>query len=399
LNRLVAGSNSAGLIVALRIAFTPHAYYPATGGAENHSRGLAEGLARRGHDVHVLVAAIDNAAALWEWGHNAAGPVAEIRAGVTIHRLPYYPPALSLDRLKPIPTRLKKANARYARHLERVLTRLEPHVVVTLPHLLPNVEHTLRLREGASWKTAYFPMLHEQDPHWPTQAVADAVRAADTVIALTDHERARLVESYGARPEASATIPPGVEIPEIVPSEPRGPIVLAFGRQAGSKRLDVIYDAMQVVWTSVPEARLVVAGTTSMHNIELDRVFEDDPRVDMKGRVSDDERSHLLGTARLLTSASVIESFGITTLEAWAHRTPVVLPDTPVNRSVVRDGVDGLLMSPDPTGLAAGIVTLLRDPDRSTAIGLEGHSRARSEFTWDAIVSQLEAAFRQATGF
>jgi glycosyltransferase involved in cell wall biosynthesis len=69
-------------------------------------------------------------------------------------------------------------------------------------------------------------------------------------------------------------------------------------------------------------------------------------------------------------------------MEAWAHGAPVVAVDTPVARSIVRPGVDGLLTGPDPDGLASAVGALLDDPDRAAAMGGAGRDRVAREFTW-----------------
>jgi phosphatidylinositol alpha-1,6-mannosyltransferase len=85
------------------------------------------------------------------------------------------------------------------------------------------------------------------------------------------------------------------------------------------------------------------------------------------------------------------ESFGITTLEAWAQGTPVVVTDSPVNRSVVRDGVDGLVASgPDAAHLAEALGLLLGDPESAVSMGRVGRQRVEAEFSWPGSAAILE---------
>jgi len=116
-----------------------------------------------------------------------------------------------------------------------------------------------------------------------------------------------------------------------------------------------------------------------------------DPRVTVIDRLDDDHRGQVLDAATLVVSASLVESFGITILEAWAHGRPVVVADTPVNRSVVRDGVDGLIAGTEPAELAEGISRLLADSDLAGRLGTEGRQRSTTEFTWDRSAVALEA--------
>ncbi len=54
-----------------------------------------------------------------------------------------------------------------------------------------------------------------------------------------------------------------------------------------------------------------------------------DPRVNVIDAPSEAEKDLLLGSARVAVNPSITESFGITTLEAWAQGTPVVVSDSP----------------------------------------------------------------------
>lgn len=375
----------------MRVVFTPHAYEPALGGAEYHTRRLAEGLATRGHDVHVVVPNVSDAEAWYEWGHVRGGPAREILGGATVHRIPYLPGRWNLlDRIGDEASRIERARRRYNRHLRSALEPLSPDAIVTLPHAFPNVAATMALRPGASWKAIYAPLLHEEDPSWAMEPITGAVAGADGVIALTSHERDRLVASYGADPERTIVLPPGVDLPAGEPQEQRDPIVLFLGRRTASKRLDVLYAAMRVVWQSVPETRFVVAGPPPARGEDPATAMAGEPRVEVIGRVDDRQRARLIGSARVLASASIIEAFGLTTLEAWAHATPVVVADSPVRRSVVRHDLDGLIAPGHAVGLAEAITALLTDPARARTMGEAGRRRVESDFRWPDIVKHLD---------
>ena len=73
----------------MRVVFAPHAYWPSIGGAERYTQGLAEGLAGLGHEVHVVVADVDDPEAFYELGHQPVGRPEETIGGVAVHRLPY----------------------------------------------------------------------------------------------------------------------------------------------------------------------------------------------------------------------------------------------------------------------------------------------------------------------
>jgi glycosyltransferase involved in cell wall biosynthesis len=210
-----------------------------------------------------------------------------------------------------------------------------------------------------------------------------AVTAADGILALTDHERNRLIESYGARASSTEVISPGVDIGDDVDSKVHDPTVLFVGRRTPSKRLDVLYEAMQSVWQEFPEVVLVLAGSPPGIGADPAIWMAADQRVKVVNTPNDQEKDRLLAKARVVVSPSLTESFGITTLEAWAQGTPVVVTDSPVNRSVVQDGVDGLVAGgPEAGHLAEVLARLLGEPTRARAMGLAGRERVERDFTW-----------------
>ena len=85
---------------------------------------------------------------------------------------------------------------------------------------------------------------------------------SDYVVALTEHERDRLLESYGAKGATTAVVPPGVESGEGTPYADREAVVLFVGRRTASKRLDILYEAMRIVWEKFPDVVLQLAGSS-----------------------------------------------------------------------------------------------------------------------------------------
>jgi glycosyltransferase involved in cell wall biosynthesis len=380
----------------VNIVFVPHGYAPSVGGAQAYTRGLAESVVRLDHTVSVVVPDVSDPEAFYATGYPAIGTPRETINGVTVDRLPYDVTRHGATRRAEARI-LSRALHRFNRTLDRRLAFLQPDAVVTLPHVFPNVEAVLASRHRDDWPVVYAPLLHENDPNWPTDRVAGAVSAADAVIALTTHERERLIESYGADEKTTEVIPPGVAAPAEWSARREEPIVLALGRRVRSKRVEAIYEAMGIVWGTTAAARLVIAGAPAAHGPDPAASMASDPRVTVIEAVDDRRRSQLIASARVVVSASVVESFGITTLEAWAHGTPVVVADTPVSRSVVRDEVDGLITPASPAALAAAIERMLADPEIGERMGTAGRARVETDFTWDRSGSALLGLLDRAT--
>jgi glycosyltransferase involved in cell wall biosynthesis len=315
--------------------------------------------------------------------------------GVAVHRLPFL--TFWYRNLGWLSQRqaLSSAKKRFRDRLESSLADLRPDVVITLPHLFPNVGDVVGLRPSASWKLLYAPMLHEEDPNWSIDRVSEAVVASDGVIALTEYERSRLLYSYGARSGSTAVVPPGVNPASGNEYGGRENVVLFIGRRSPSKRLDVLYEAMNQVWAEEPSARLIVAGSATVGSPDPASFMMEDDRVSVITSPTDVERDRLFAGSRVVVNPSLAESFGNTTLEAWAHGTPVVVADSPVNRSVVRHLVDGLVANgSNAAALAPAIARLLKDPGSAESMGREGRRRVETEFSWASSTEALDRLIR-----
>jgi len=173
-------------------------------------------------------------------------------------------------------------------------------------------------------------------------------------------------------------------------------MVLFVGRRTPSKRLDVLYEAMHAVWEESPEVVLVLAGSPPGVGADPAIWMAADPRVKVVDTPNDREKNRLMGRARVVVSPSLTESFGITTLEAWAQGTPVVVTDSPVNRAVVRDGVDGVVASgPEAGELALALARLLDSSALAHEMGRAGRERVRAEFSWPDSALVLDELIRR----
>lgn len=77
--------------------------------------------------------------------------------------------------------------------------------------------------------------------------------------------------------------------------------------------------------------------------------------------------------------------------EYMAMALPVVTPRIPPLDTIVRDGQEGLLyLEDDPAALTAAIAALAADAPRRTALGVAARARVVAHYSWDAHCAQLE---------
>jgi glycosyltransferase involved in cell wall biosynthesis len=82
--------------------------------------------------------------------------------------------------------------------------------------------------------------------------------------------------------------------------------------------------------------------------------------------------------------------------EALAMAKPVVVTDVGGNRELVSDGETGLLVpARDPVRLAAGILTLIQQPERALTMGWTGRHMVERDFSHEVKAQRVEQLYRQ----
>jgi glycogen synthase len=249
-----------------------------------------------------------------------------------------------------------------------------------------------------------FGALHPEDGWgFDRDVIRHAIRSASAYAAYTQYE-ADYVVSLGLDPERVHIVPPGVD-PEPFRRATRTerpaaePVVGFFGQMTAHKGLLDLLAAMRIVWERVPGARLVIAGARRVGTAQVVEAIAELPdalrsRVRLETDVPEGRKAELFGSFDVFASPSAFESFGITFLEAWSAGLPIVGCRVGAVASVVRDGVDGLLVDPgDPRQLAAALERLLADPTERARLGAAGREAVVARHGWPAITRQVGALY------
>jgi glycosyltransferase involved in cell wall biosynthesis len=135
--------------------------------------------------------------------------------------------------------------------------------------------------------------------------------------------------------------------------------------------------------------RLVIAGATpSDETAQLQRLAQAlriDDRVQFLGVVPPDEMPYWYSGASALIATSMIESFGMSLIEAMAARTPVIAVRRTAYPETVADA--GLLVDPHPEAIAAAMSEVIQPETRNRLIA-RGTRRA-SFFSYSRYADQL----------
>ena len=176
-----------------------------------------------------------------------------------------------------------------------------------------------------------------------------------------------------------------------------GPWLLTVSRLEWHKGIDTTIRALPAVRAAVPGARYAVAGI-GPRRAELERLVAElglGDAVRFLGAVPDADLPAVYTAAELYVGASrrhalLVEGFGIALVEASACGIAVVGGRSGGVPDAVRDGETGLLVDPDdPAAVAAGITTLLQDPERRRRMGAAGRHAVETFYNWDRVARDL----------
>lgn len=376
----------------MRIAHLTATFPPYEGGAGRVCYYNALGLAERGHHVEVFTAAHPSAA-------NLENPL-----------------SLCVRRLTPL---LQIGNAPL---LPGLLTLRGFDVLhLHLPFIFgAELTWLLRLLRGMPYVVTYHNDLIGEGSR---RALFDAysrlslplvIGGARKIAAVTlDHAlHSRAAALFERRRADLVDIPNGVDIDlfraddaaraavrarlDLAPEATVALFVGALDRAHHYRRVDLLLEAAR----ALPDLSLLLVGdgdTRAAYEAQAQALGIAD-RVRFVGKVAHPDLPGFYNAADIVVLPSELqESFGMVLIEGMACGKPVVASSIPGVRSIVRDGVDGVVIEPGSAeALTAGIARLLACDLQ--AMGAAGRAKVEAKYSWPSIVTALESLYQDVVG-
>ena len=152
------------------------------------------------------------------------------------------------------------------------------------------------------------------------------------------------------------------------PRPHENPYFLFVGRLERIKGLQTLI----ALWDRVPNADLLVAGT-GLYEPELRRMSAHNPRIRFLGALPQSDLGALYYHAIASLAPSITyETFGLTSIEAFARKTPVVVRDLGALPEVVQDSGGGFVYRSDEELLEA-LQRLASSPSLRAELGNRGY--------------------------
>ena len=164
-------------------------------------------------------------------------------------------------------------------------------------------------------------------------------------------------------------------------------------RLSKSKRQDFVLRALARTEKNV---RVVFSGAPDNpeYGRELARLAQElgvEDRVTWKGFVSDEDMIGLYARARGVVFTPIDEDLGYVALEAMLAGKPLLtLSDTGEPATLTRDGVEGLVVAPEPEALADAMNRLAGSKDLAGKMGEAAYQRYKGlDISWANVVAKL----------
>ncbi|MDA8292588.1 MAG: glycogen synthase [Actinomycetota bacterium] len=253
-----------------------------------------------------------------------------------------------------------------------------------------------------------------------------AIEGADRVIAVSDAMARDVRACYpSVDPDRIEVVHNGVDTSTWRPDpgtevlvrngiDPERPYVVFVGRVTRQKGVTHLLEAAPAI---DGRAQLVVCAGAADSDAIASEVAALLPRarsrpgglVWIDSMLPRSDVAQILGHCACFVCPSIYEPFGLVNVEAMACGAPVVASAVGGIPEVVLDGETGVLVpvelreegerlpvSPEAfaAALAAGVNSLVRDPERARALGEAGRRRAEETFSWDAIAERTATVYR-----
>jgi D-inositol-3-phosphate glycosyltransferase len=318
---------------------------------------------------------------------------------------------------------LKQQTGSRREHLANLLwyRRFVAHVRPRLIHVQHPLERALYvrwLRRLEHWKLPMVVTAHSLFAEHPEntihQLMAPNLRAADRVIAVSDHVADQAIQ-LGVDPHCVRVIRSGVDTQRFRPRNrssarerlgisPQAKVVLFVGNLEPRKQVDVLIRAVAAAHEHVPELTLLVVGSgeSAGSDDQTARLLQLVSELDMRGvvrflgRVDERRLMDCYAAAEVFVLPSASEAQGIVALEAMACGLPVVASAVGGLLGTVKDGETGYLVpSGDIAGVSGRLQDVLLDDSRGAAFGASARAVVERGFTWQRAIEATIEVYRE----
>jgi glycosyltransferase involved in cell wall biosynthesis len=232
------------------------------------------------------------------------------------------------------------------------------------------------------------------------------------VIAISESVKEHLIKDFRVDEKNIVIIHNGIDIerfrePRTEDRGPRkknlglgdGPVVGIVARLSDVKGHIYLIEAMAQVLKNIPDAQLLIVGDGKMKQELLSLTL----RLGIEKSVffipSVLDTQEVLSLMDIFVMPSLKEGLGLALMEAMARGLAVIGSDIGGIRSLIKDGLNGLLVKPaDAASLSNAILELLQDEDRAKSLGEAARVFIKENFSQEKMVLKTEEVYLECVG-
>jgi glycosyltransferase involved in cell wall biosynthesis len=346
----------------------------------------------------------------------AAAPRVGVEAAVTALK-PLTPSSPAADRLRSRGLEPGAVPVTSMVHPRSILA-VRRHLAADPPDLVHTHLSTADYVGGLAARSLGLPLVSTIHADWFGVSRADRARSwlaararrhcAATVIAVSESAREAYIREGHDRPEHLVVVHNGIEDRASPGSGSRiraelgiGPedlVMTAVSALRPEKNFEAAIDAVSLLRSRFPTARLVIAGDGPHATAVSDYARISRAPVVLAGHRED--VMELLDATDVLVHPSHFDAFPTTLLEAMAASVPIVATAVGGILEIVESGETGVLVPPPPTAdrLAEALAPLLANPGQRARLGMAGRARYEREYGTGPWLERLRSIYDDVVG-
>ena len=216
----------------------------------------------------------------------------------------------------------------------------------------------------------------------------------DGIIALSQSTKSKLIKAK-VKTKHLTVVHGGIDPDEfrltVKPPKFAKPTICSVARLVKTKRLDILIKSLALL-DSLSEVRLLIIGRGPQKNHlnQLINQLKLTGKVKIINYLTRPELIKTLYRSRFFCLPSIVEGFGLATIEAMACGLPAILADIPINQEITHFGQAALFFRPDSAeNLALQIKSLLTDKTLYRQKQLEAIKLSQT-YTWQKVYDQTK---------
>lgn len=236
----------------------------------------------------------------------------------------------------------------------------------------------------------------------------ETARRADKVIAISENIATLIANHHGISRKDMELCPLGIALPEegllSQDNESRYFTILFVGRLEKRKGLDTLFRAMPSIIDAIPNSRFIIigkdthlapdGGSYQRYLLEnLNKKYHN--HVEFLGYVDSSELNEYYRNCSVFVAPSLYESFGIIYLEAMAWGKPVVGCNVGGVPEIIQDGETGLIISPDDQNALSRAIIMLKDEKFRKMLGGNARNMVKSVFSMEKFIKSTISIYNK----